>query len=307
MARSIEPPYLSRPPREDLVRIWIILSMMAVFTAACLADGNTGTRTSPGSVASTTVAVSATNNAPVHTNAPAERRPVLAYPIEGSVPPADLDSSAESAFAVGTRMVYARLVQPTKHTFLGHIDKLEVRQDLAPTRVFGQWFPFPDWGVELTWDEVHAKTFNNPGDDGVRTCDGDWLISGPIATVLWRYVNDSGWTPSVGVGAGFMSGDVDLAGWWHYGYNSPEQYAALGSPKTPYKAGMRTMDPNDPIALVVSAECDVRISDRWSADLYARYMSVDLDIHWTTKGDDKGTRTVPFDNYVLGLGAKYRF
>jgi hypothetical protein len=210
-------------------------------------------------------------------------------------------------FEVGTRMNYAKLTDDTKHTFLGQIYKLDEQQDLAPTRVFGRWFFLRDWGVELTWDELRAETYNSPDENGVRSSDGDWLISGPIATVIWRYLNDSRWTPDVGAGAGFMSGDTDLAGWWHYGYNSPEQYAALGSPKTPYKAGTRTMDANDAVAFVMTAGCSARITDRWSANVYGRFMSVDVDIHWTTKGEDKGSRTIPFDNYVLGLGVACTF
>jgi outer membrane protein W len=280
--------------------------LIVMFAMAGSVWAESDTNAASAAPASTNVAVEApavATNQPAAVEAPA--------PAE-SVPEATAIETASKPwgfgeFSVGTRLTYVSLKQANKDFFLGHLNHMEVDQDLAPYKVFADWFFLPYLGVELTWDKMRAKVFNEPDPDGTRTSDGAWVISGPIATVVARYPNDSKFTPAVGVGAAFMSETFEHAGWWHWGYSSVQQYEAAGSPAAPYKGGTRTLDPKDSVGFVVTADCDYRFNDHWAADVYGRYMSISADTHWTNRGEDKGNTSVPLDNYVLGLGVKYVF
>jgi outer membrane protein W len=294
----------------------IVLVLMLVLGASAYGQ------TDPAAPAATNApADQAATNAPapdsaVSTNAaPATDTQAPAAPAVKTEPAVELPVAEEVAggrFAIGTRLTYLMLLKESGD-FMGHIDKLDAEQNLAPYKLFARWYFFRDFGLELTWDEVKAKTYNEPDEGtGARSSDATYVISGPILTALWRHRTEKRWTPWGGAGLAFMKGDVEHEGWWHYGYSSQNQYEQLGSPTTPNKGLTREFELDDPVGLVLAAGCDVTVNDRWSVDLYARYMNVEVKNHYTmsyngTVFDDNGTKTEPLSNIVFGLGAKYTF
>jgi len=213
---------------------------------------------------------------------------------------------------VGTRVTYSRLIDEDKETFLGNITHLDEINSLLPYKLYADWHFQPDWGVELSYDRFRARTLNRPPEPGgERTSDGSFALNELTACLMWRYRNDSDWTPYAGAGLALVPAQFDAATWWGYGYNSPEHWESVGEPRTPYKGKSRRLDPHDTIGCVVAAGCKRRLSDRWSLDFYLRYMKVDVDTRYTiTLGrsvEDKGVKSIPLDHFTAGVGIEYAF
>lgn len=180
--------------------------------------------------------------------------------------------------SIGTRLTYFRLMKEKKETFLGNINRLEAEQDLAPDRLYATWYPTRHVGAELTWDTARAKTHNRNSEIGLG--DGDFVFSGPILTLMLRYPNTTAFTPYGGIGMAFLSCSFENDPWWYYGWPSPEAYEDAGSP-TEFRNGYkREIRVDNADAFVVVAGCDYRLGEHWFADVYLRYLSLDLDAHY---------------------------
>ena len=207
---------------------------------------------------------------------------------------------------LGTRMTYVAWMD-TDHEFIGSINGVDAAQNLMPDRFFADWYFTPCWGVELTWDEIRARSRS----DG-QNADGDFLMRGPILTAFGRYVNFSPFTPSAGIGLGYMFGGWQGETWWTYGYGSYDDWAQSGSPSESMDGKMRTMEVSDAVAFVLTGACDVRMTPRWSANVYARYMYVTTDLkaniyQGSRLVDQLNSTGVQMSNLALGLGVKYSF
>jgi len=211
---------------------------------------------------------------------------------------------------LGTRITHFILVDEDDSSgFLGSIDHLGDEQDYIPYKLYADWLFCPYCGLELTWDHVGAIAKTSAADNHT---DGKFVLDGPILTAIGRYPNSSVFQPYAGLGAAFYMTDFEAEDWWALGFASPQDFADLGSPSEPRNGKSRSIETDDTVGFVATAGTDIKITKNWSADIYARYTAVDVDAHFTllTNGkvtEDKGTYTIPFDNYALGAGLKYVF
>ena len=210
---------------------------------------------------------------------------------------------------LGTRITHFVLVDEDDDSFLGSIDHLGDEQDYLPYKLFADYLFNPYFGVELTYDRVEAVAKTSADDNHT---DGNFVLDGPILTAFGRYPNDSICTPFAGAGVAYFQADFEAQDWWGLGYSSPADYASVGSPNEPRGGKTRELNPDDALGFVVTAGSAFKISEHWSADLYARYMTIETDVEFLIKQngdviDDNGTTTVPFDNFAFGAGVKYVF
>lgn len=209
---------------------------------------------------------------------------------------------------IGTRITFFSLIEDHKDSFLGTIDKLDAEQSFSPFKVFAAWRFHPRYGVELTWDSMEVSTVTKW--DGHS--DGTIEAQGPILSLFGRYPTRTKWTPYASLGLGRFSTRFKPATWWALGYPSNEDYVGAGSPSFSYFGYRRHIGVDSTTALIILAGCDVAIREHLSADLFLRYMAVDIDAHYfiTKKGemfDDRGMTDIPLDNIALGLGVRYAF
>ena len=277
------------------IRLTMALVLAGAFTVEA--------ETSVTSDASSVPANAGTNQASVMAPAPVVESGV----VETSKPIPGVDEAgfALEQFSLGTRITHYELETTHKNYFLGHLNKLEAIQDNAPTKLYADWWFHRYLGVELTWDRVEARVHN---DDPEGISDGNLVAEGPIATMMARYPNKTRVTPHAGIGMAFMSVAFDEAPWWALGYDGPDSYEMLGSPTVPRNGKTREMLPDDSAqGVVATAGVDARISRHWSADVYWRYMDLDVKMGFRTGGDVKDARDIPLSNMAFGAGVKYVF
>ena len=210
---------------------------------------------------------------------------------------------------LGTRVTYFMLQDDSSDSFLGSINQLDEKQDYIPYKVFADWMITPAIGVELTWDGIEADAQTAATDQHV---DGDFTLTGPIATVFGRYVNETIFTPFAGVGLSYMFGDFEEAKWWALGYAHENDWAALGYPDTVRNNITRCIDVDDAVGLVFTCGSDIQITENVSANLYFRYIDIEADATFTEKRGDVDvvnheSNSIPFSHVALGLGVKYIF
>ena len=210
---------------------------------------------------------------------------------------------------LGTRVTYFMLQDDSSDSFLGSINQLDEKQDYIPYKVFADWMITPAIGVELTWDDIKANAQTDASDEHV---DGDFKLTGPVVTVFGRYANQTIFTPFAGAGLSYMFGEFEEAKWWAMGYAHESDWAALGYPDEVRHGISRDIDPDDSIGFVLTGGSDIRITDRLSANLYARYEYIEADTDFVEKRGEvdvvnHDSQTIPFSNFAVGLGVKYSF
>ncbi|MBI3987321.1 MAG: hypothetical protein HY343_10390 [Lentisphaerae bacterium] len=233
--------------------------------------------------------------------------------------PGFMNAALADHLVLGTRLTAFKLHLEGKHYFMGYLDSLEEEQDWWPTKLFAQWLFTPYAGLELTWDQVTANLLSS---DDIPHNDGVLSLRGPIATLIGQYPNETIFTPYAGVGAGWFQADFDPNPIWHNGFGREvawfqaaaeyEAWRAAGSPEWPNDGYQRILEPEDTYGLVVTAGSSIGINRHWAADLYLRYMRVDMEAHYTRRVfgeviEDRGVYTFPLNNYAAGLGVKYLF
>lgn len=224
---------------------------------------------------------------------------------------------------VGTRITSFKLLKENKDSFLGSIDHLDAKQDLAPFKIFAHWFFTPRYGIELAWDHIEAATVTT--EDGHS--DGNIVLTGPIITVFARHpmdimIKEKALTlvPYGGIGFVILDASFEHESWWHHGFSEDQwpdaearynEWVASGSPPWPNGGYQRTMNLDDTIGFVLSAGCATKINKSLSIDFYLRYMDVDVDDKYTLSRYGEVFHveyaTFPMSNYALGLGIKYAF
>ena len=218
---------------------------------------------------------------------------------------------AKGRFSVGTRMTYYTLLDDSRSlddSFIGNITTLDATQDLMPWKLYLAYDVTPNFGVELTWDDLEVDLVNGTG---LFQTDGTAHLFGPILTVVGRWPNGSAFTPSLGLGLAYWSADFESENWWHYGYNSEAEYNAYGRPHQYYAGKSRDMDLDGAIGLVVTLGVEGRLSEHWSLDVYMRYAEADVtDVYELSLGGQTQNRsevTLPLEHLAFGLGLKYLF
>mgnify|MGYP000244704375 CR=1 FL=1 len=296
-----------------------ILCALLGFTWSAFGLTNTPTLTDPGNTPPPAPDERPTH-APPNAPPPAKTATEIAFGpslIEEAPEPAlwpEAEGLNPLAFELGTRITRFRLktTHKTEPTFIGHVDTLEAQQELALFRPFVAWRPVYGLGLELTWDEVRAKTFNKQAQsDPEPISDGEFIINGPILTLTGKFKNTSRFEPSAGLGFAFLNAGFNHAAWWHYGFGSYEHW--LSTPEAeryqPYKGGMRYFHVKDTTGFVFTMGCDYKVTEHAMAEAYFRYMAADVDAYYTDRAGREHAKwtSIPLDNYVFGLGFHYAF
>jgi outer membrane protein W len=210
---------------------------------------------------------------------------------------------------LGTRMTYFILQDSSDDGgFLGSIVELDDQQDYIPWKLYATWMFNAKWGIELTWDQVQAEAITADTDSH---SDGDFELTGPILSATYRMDARGSFSPYAQLGIAWMLGDFEPVQWWALGYDKESDWVLLGSTDEVRNGITREIDVEDSLGLVASVGSGVRISERWSADLYLRYMWLEADTTFTEYRSGKpiagDSSTIPFSNLALGLGATYAF
>jgi opacity protein-like surface antigen len=249
----------------------------------------------------------------------------------GEEQPAPVQSKSESSFMtgysyveknwladhvqIGTRITRFNLMTTSRtgngKSFLGSIQELDAVQDYWPTKIYADVYPIRYLGIELTWDEARARTGAWSYPDYPYHSDGDFVISGPIVSLIGRYPNSTKFTPYAGVGIAFLHAKFLPTAWWHGGFSSPGAWEAAGSPDEIVMPVIRNIDVNSVNATVYVAGCDYSVTDNLLAGVYVRYMEVSLDASFSEEVSGTvvplGTYSIPMDNIAYGLGVSYAF
>lgn len=205
-------------------------------------------------------------------------------------------AGAWRGFEIGTRLLHVELQDDERgvgtdtrdDNFLGTIDQLDLDDDLAPTRIYAQYFFSENIGVGVSYDAIEADATDEEASDGLIQA------SGPILYLVGRYPNGSAFTPFAEVGVGFYSTSFD----------EEESWADDGE----FRRYMKT---DDAEAFVLALGCDYNINEAWSVNLYARVVEgLDFDAaHYNTENPSRPRQTGEFtlDYFGVGLGVKYAF
>lgn len=241
--------------------------------------------------------------------------PVLAAPAPntsinaaGDPSPAASDFHVADHLTLGTRLTYFVLMHATDHSFLGTISRLDERQDCIPWKLFADWQFTPQWGLELTWDEMKTHTVTRVAD---HHSDGEFKVQGPILDAVYQIHRFRCCTPYAQFGLAWMLGDFDPARWWALGYSHEEDWTSLGSPDQVRSGITRNISLDDALGVVAAAGIRFGSFKHWSGDLLLRYMHLENDATFNEyrkgvriTGDDN---TIPLSNLALGLGLAYSF
>ena len=211
-------------------------------------------------------------------------------------------------FEIGTRVNYFWLHDDKRGAvqlpgnagnYYGSLNELIEVEDPWPVKVFVDYKFSPYWGVELTWDQIKAKTYTQVDPTSQSSfggySDGTLSLIGPEASIFGRLPNDTIFTPYVGIGAVYyFAGNSENPGWAH-----------------PYDDFYQKFDMNNTWGWLVYAGCDIAVSGPWSVDVLVRYTKVDVDgTHYQGTGsasDPSGNPSFPLSNITACLGVRYSF
>lgn len=217
----------------------------------------------------------------------------------------------EDRLMLGTRLTPAVLLRPTSSDgFLGTIVKLNLQEDFVPWKLFAAYQFTPRWGVELTWDQVVADAVTRASDQHI---DGDFELTGPILSAVYRLEKRGRFQPYGQVGFGWMKGNFDPARWWELGYDKESDWIMLGSPREPRNSITRDIRVDDAPAVVAAAGSRIEIARHWSGDVFLRGMYLETESQFTEMRKGKPIKgvgevsSIPFSNVALGLGVAYTF
>ena len=231
---------------------------------------------------------------PSPTYRPAEAPPPAAIDATQAViyaDPAWSQPDLPFTFSVGTRTLLVTLLnakkgRPFDGSFVGSITKLEPNQNLLPLRPYAQITAQPgpiEFGIGISYDALDVSTVDGGGGDG------DVEMSGALIYFVASMPTETPFTPFGELGKACYRNRFDPIPSWSAG-------------------GMRAFHLDNSVAFYLGAGCDVRLADRWSANLYARYVNVDVDgkyVHRYKAETEPFTFTL--EHLAFGLGVKYSF
>jgi len=204
-------------------------------------------------------------------------------------------TNAQSSFHVslGTRILYVSLLADTKgipfhNSFGGSIYKLDADQNYLPLRPYAQVTTrvgAAELGLGLSYDHLlAAATIDNEGGDG------DIQMESLMFYLVAAYPNKTRFTPF---------GEVGLAAYWNSFDPDPDWS----------RNGYREFDLDDSIAPYLAGGCDIAIAGNFSANLYIRYVDVDVDGVYIFRGDARPPQPFTFtlEHIAYGVGVKYVF
>lgn len=193
---------------------------------------------------------------------------------------------------VGTRALHISLRkdsqgEPHKGSFIGSINELDPNQVYTPHHPYVQaLIPAGDlrMGVGITYDTLSVATVDHGAGDGDVEMDA-WTLY-----FVLTYPNDSALTPFAEIGAALYRNDFDPIPSW-------------------YAGGRRNFVFDDSTAFHVATGCDYAFTDQLSANVYVRYVQLELDGEYVFKGDSRLPEpfVFPMDHLAYGFGLKYTF
>lgn len=229
---------------------------------------------------------------------PAELQP--ASRLVGSSPSYAADSELSRffrehpvIFELGTRSLYIDLItdkkgEPFDGSFIGSINELKADQNYLPFHPYVQALvPLEKvrLGLGLTYDELKVATEDGGGGDGDVEMKA-WTV---YAIVVWP-LEESALTPY---------GEIGYARYMNT-FNADPAW---------YDNGRRNFELSDSAGLHLAIGADYVFSENWSANLYIRYVDVEVDGEYVFRGDDRPPEpfTFPMEHMAYGLGVKYTF
>lgn len=192
----------------------------------------------------------------------------------------------------GTRSLSINLVkdkqgEPFNGSFIGTINELIPNQDYMPLHPYIQilWpvngFRF---GLGLCYDQWSIATEDGDGGDG------------DVETRIW-----TAYFTGRGAGLGRISPFFE-AGWGMY-ENKFKPFPSW------YAEGRRSFIFDDAEGLHLAAGCDFSLNRSWAANIYVRYVDVNLDGTYIFKGDSRAPEpfVFPVEHIAYGVGVSYSF
>lgn len=265
------------------------------------------------------------NAAPAGT-VPAEPAPVLQAPVVPvektvSVAPESVPESAAGKryffsghleLGLGLATYSLRGTQPGER-FLGSIDELKEESGM-PVRPSLGWSFCRFAALQLDYEEYRGRTYT---DTENNHSDGIVVLKGPVAYLVGRAPLDAfmddppRWASRViplgGVGYTFMDASMDTASWWGLGYDSPEQYQALGSPSDRNNGYYRSFKLDDAYTVTYMLGVSAKVTDRIAVDVTWTRADVDIDAAFYLRDNLGGKGTIPFHYDSFTAGLKYLF
>lgn len=192
-------------------------------------------------------------------------------------------------FSIGTRILYVELLNDTKgqpdlNSFIGSIYKIEAEQNYLPVRPYAQLTTQTgpvEVGLGLSYDRLEIATVDNGSGDGDIEMES-WMVY-----LLAAYPNETRFTPF---------GELGLATYW----NSFDPLSSWS------EDGRRRFELDDSRALYLAAGCDIAIDHNLSANLYLRYVDVDVDGSYHFHPVPREF-TFTLEHIACGVGVKYVF
>ncbi|MBN1557180.1 MAG: hypothetical protein JW951_03435 [Lentisphaerae bacterium] len=213
--------------------------------------------------------------------------------------------------------------------FLGTINRLEEDTDQGLNKLMLRYYVIPWLGVELTWDEIRARTITM--DDGHS--DGTFVAEGMILSAMGRVslgdllragdwaVNDFvfpektryAWGDRVrfyaGIGRADFSVDFDEEPWWNLGYAGEADWIDAGRPTERTGGRRRTIDTTDETGDVTLYGMSVYVTRYLTVEFFMRDMDLETRATYTRSdaADAPTTRTIPLDSEATGVGVTFVF
>ncbi|NLB59541.1 MAG: hypothetical protein GX806_00430 [Lentisphaerae bacterium] len=200
---------------------------------------------------------------------------------------------------VGTRLTLFRLREQRRHwpdSFYGTITELREEQNYWPLKPFVRFNCHRYWGLEASWDQMRVKTLCSPADG---QSDGCIDLHGPIFSVGGRYPL-ARCVPYIGLGLMLIHSSFDPTDSWHYRGGTAQD------------ASVQDFTFDNTWAPVIYGGVGLQLSEHWSADLYLRYLEVDIkgEHYFTWHGqrlNDVRRLKFPLSNSAVGLSLRYAF
>lgn len=181
-----------------------------------------------------------------------------------------------------------------------------------------KWHPFfaviQGLGLELTWDELRAKTVTSPRWGYSATSDGTVVAKSMMLSYVLHIDNPTPVTPYFGMGSADYDDLSVTQGWWHYGFRSPEDYdrwIASGAEGDPAGGYRRTFTVDSAKGDFWYIGATVEVHEDWLIDIFYRETEVEFDNTYTMS--DEGfvleTRYSKWDlsNTAYGFGIRCAF
>ncbi|MEM0967122.1 MAG: hypothetical protein AAGJ81_13340 [Verrucomicrobiota bacterium] len=226
---------------------------------------------------------------------PAPKKPEETIPVQRRGD-SFFDKYIRDRLSIGTRVLWYSLTdtesgEEFNGSFIGSLNRTTEEQDAAPVYFYLEYAISPYFGVGISYDQFKVKTLDSGGGDGTFELDG------PIIYAFGRFENGSAFTPFGEIGLAFYGTSFDARPEWTFSNGGTTV--------------INRFEPDDSTGFVIGGGLDIEIIKHLSANIYLRYVSVDIDVDYFfspfSTTTPLNTATFPGDHFAYGLGLKYTF